>query len=351
MIPPPPQMMNLAPATIIQTPQGKKVRRGVEKEKMVTVGTGGPYNFLGHQAKEEYATTFNWDPDSPNDSLTFKANFTPIGGGNPHFNWIRILLGSQVIADERTLAHKSFWVYDLTGKVDKGINQIVIQGQGTPGCSFDWKLQTPKKCRLTGVDPDEVLVGKDLTLKGKDFDPTPTKDMVYIGSKLLYPSSATEKELKVRIPKDFTPGEYMVKVVVDGLSSHELKVTIRGIPELTGTNLNGVPPGANLTIFGKNFSKKAQENQVMIGSASAQVVSSTTEEITVVVPNFANELEGDTGRIAGQVGIPIRVKVGKIDAINTVPINVGNSMWQDPGLKGGPDAPQVPVDWRRLLEN
>lgn len=353
LIPPPPAMQLPLGAATDKTKKTKAPKAAKKEDKTVVVGRGGPFTFTG-KSQEQYSATFNWQPDDARDSITFKANFSPVGQpgqSGPHFNWLRIKLGSQVLATEQTLKGKSFWIQDMTGAIPNGINQIVVSGQALAGSTFDWKMTTPRKVKLTAVNPDEVVVGEDLTLKGENFDPTPAKDTVGLGRKNLLATAATATELKVKIPKDFTPGDYMVKVTVDGLTSKEKKVTVRGIPELSGTNFQGVPPGAELTIFGKNFSKKANENQVIFDATPAQVVSCTTEQIVVVVPNFYNEMSGDTGRIAGQVGIPIKVKVGKIESKNTVPINVGNSLWQDPGLKGGPDVPQVPVDWRRLLEN
>lgn len=351
LIPPPPAMRLATPTPPVAAAKKASKKAEAPVEKLVTIGSGGPFTFSG-KAKEEFATTFNWQPDQSGDKLTFTANFSPVNmpAASHRFNWLRILLGNQIIADEHTLKGKSNFTLDLTGKVERGINQLTVSAQGLPGSTFEWKLTTPKKCVLRSVDPDEVLVGKDVVLKGQNFDPVASKDIVNLGPKTLVPTTATPTDLKVRIPKDFPPGDYLVKVTVDGMASHEIKLTIRGIPELTGTNLNGVPPGATLVIFGKNFSKKMNENKVMFDQTPGQVVSCSTNEISVIVPNFSNNVEGDTAHVSGQVGIPIRVKVGKIDAINTVPINVGNSTWQDPGMRGGPDTPVVPPDWRRLME-
>lgn len=352
LVPPPPDVPMLVP--------GKKRAKRARPEAPgtpgstgpvdVTVGAGGPFAFSG-KASEQFNQTFDWQPDDPKDQLTFTAHYSPLATPGQHFNWLRIMLGNQVIATERELRGKTDFKYDLTGAVVNGVNQISISGQGTNGSTVDWRLSTPKKVKLTQVNPDEVVVGQDLMLKGLNFDTTPAKDTVILGKKNLIATAATATELKVRIPKDFEPGEYTVKVSVNGLTSHEKKVIVRGIPELTGTNYNGIPPGAQLVIFGKNFSKKLADNRVLFGSTQAEVVACAPDQLTVVVPNFYTGLTGDTGGIAGQVGIPISVKVGKVDSINTVSINVGNSMWQDPGMKGGPDTPSVPVDWRRLLEN
>ena len=317
-----------------------------EATKDVTVASGS-FRLTGGRTEEEAKTLFNWQPDDPANPLTFTANFSPVGSGGSGFNWLRIMMGGRMLYNERTLQGKTSVTMDMTGQIPNGTNQMVFQGQGRPGASIEWKITTPIKVKLTSVNPDEVVVGGDVTLKGLNFDTTPTKDIVTIGKKTVAVSKATSTELKLKIPKNFEPGETEVKVAVNGLVSKPLKITIRGIPELTGTNFNGVPPGAELTVFGKNFSKKLGENQVYFGGTQASVVSGTTEQLVVIVPNFF----ADLGGVAGQVGIPIKVKVGKIESSNTVPVTVGNSTWEDPGLKEGPNVPTVPVDWRRLLEN
>lgn len=356
LVPPPPEMVTGLGAP----PAKRRAKRKREdapgavstESKLVTVATGGPYRFTGKE-KEEFTTVFQWQPDDKSDKLTLKANYSPLGTSMPHFTWLRVMMGNRILATEQNLRNKTDLTLDLTNSLETGPNQIVVSGNATPGATFDWKMTTPKKVKLTSLNPaDEVVVGQDLTLKGENFDSTASKDIVGLGRKTYPANIATgTTELKLRIPRDIEPGEYPVNVTVDGLTSKTLKITVRGIPELSGTNLQGCPPGAQLIVYGKNFSKKIGENKVTFGGTSAEVVACTTDQLTVIVPNFYTGLQGDTAGVAGQVGIPIRVKVGKIDSINTVPINVGNSTWADPGLQQGPGIPQVPVDWRRLLDN
>ncbi len=355
LVPPPPDVPMLA----VPKKRAKRARPeaagapGAQVPADVTVGAGGPYTFSG-KPQDQFTQTFDWQPDDPSDQLTFTAHYSALNApGSPgvHLNWLRIMMGNQIIATERDLRGKTDFKYDMTRGVVNGVNQITVMGQGTNGALAEWRLSTPRKVKLKQVNPDEVVVGQDLALKGLNFDPSPANDTITIGRKSMPATAATPTELTLRIPKNFEPGEYNVKVTVAGLTSHEKKVIIRGIPELTGTNLTGVPPGYPLVIFGKNFSKKLADNKVMFGGTQAEVTACSTEQLTVTVPNFYTGLNGDTGGVAGQVGIPIKVKVGKIDSINSVPINVGNSVWKDPGLSGGPDTPSVPLDWRRLLEN
>lgn len=354
LVPPPPDVPML-PVAKKRAKRARPEAAGTPGAKAPTdliVGNGGPYTFSG-KAQDQFNQTFDWQPDDPSDQLTFTAHYSPIaaaGSAGQHLNWLRIMMGNQIIATERDLRGKTDFKFDMTRGVANGVNQIAIMGQGSNGASAEWQLTTPRKVKLKQVNPDEVVVGQDLILKGLNFDPTPANDLVTIGRKSLPATAATPTELTLKIPKNFEPGEYNVKVTVAGLNSHEKKVIIRGIPELTGTSLTGVPPGYPLEVFGKNFSKKLGENKVTFGGTQAEVTSASTERLTVIVPNFYTGLNGDTGGVAGQVGIPIKVKVGKIDSINSVPINVGNSVWKDPGLSGGPDTPTVPVDWRRLLE-
>lgn len=359
LIPPPPDLSTITGGkgkrrAKRKTPEaeGQAGAQAGPEDKMVTVGSGGPFKFTG-RSRDQFLAAFDWKPDDKDDQLTLTAKFSPVDQASKaaHFNWLRVTLGNRMLATEQTLKGKSELKIDLTGSVEDGANQIAIEGQGMSGATLEWKLTTPKKLKLSSVNPDEVVVGQDLTLKGENFDPNSSKDTITLGKKTFNPNTATNVELKLRIPADFPPGDYTVKVAANGLTSKELKVTVRGIPELTGTSLNGVPPGAQLIIYGKNFSKKLHENKVTFDGQQAEVVGGGTEQLTVVVPNFYTGLTNDTAGIAGQVGIPIKVKVGKVDSKNSVPINVGNSTWQDPGLRTGPDVPTVPVDWRRLLEN
>lgn len=312
-----------------------------DSSKSIVVGSGGPYVLNGSN-NQRFADLFNFVSDDGKEPLTMTIDAGAVPTNRPNIRWIRVYLGNRLLATEKDFRGKGSLKLDLTGTVDPGTQQIIIQGAGARGETIKWSASSVIRVRLDKVNPDEACPGETISLRGENFSMTPDKNKVTVGKSDTPVISATSNELKVKIPtRNPEIGEVPVVVTVDGLRTKPVKITVRGIPELTGTNFDGIPPGAELCIFGKNFSKKLQENQVFFEGTPAEVVRGTTEELVVIVPNFY--MGGGSASLSGQVAIPIRVKVGKVESKNTVPITVGNSMWQSPGFRGGPETPIVPV--------
>lgn len=340
LVPPPPPKASIItrPVSASRAPEQVPVviTDTAISSKSIVVGSGGPYTFVG-TGKEQFSGLLNWTGDGPNSPFFMEIDTTA-----PGFRWLRIYMGNRILATEKDFRSKTKLQLNLTGTVDNGTQQIVVQGGGNPGSTVKWTVTSVTSVKLNAVNPDEACFGETISLRGENFSMTPAKNIVTIGKTTVPAVSSTTTEIKVKIPtKNLVAGELPVVVTVDGVKSQPVKITVRGIPELTGTNFDGVPPGAELCIFGKNFSKKLKENQVFFENTQAEVLRGTTEELVVTVPNFYNG--AGSGSISGQVGIPIRVKVGKVDSKNTVPVTVGNSMWQSPGFRGGPETPTVPV--------
>lgn len=111
--------------------------------------------------------------------------------------------------------------------------------------------------KVTSIDPnDEVVVGDKLKIAGEGFPTNPNNVTVNFNAKKGRITAATPRELQVEVPKDADIGDNKVTVKVGGWTSDAKKLKVRGIPELSGTNLQGVAPGMELIIYGKNFSEK-----------------------------------------------------------------------------------------------
>lgn len=339
------------PAPVVPTVQPRSVAPSAPQvitsapvdPSVVIVGSGGPFNFRG-TGSEDFPALFSWKPDAPTDPLKFRVEASSFTG-SPSIRWVRVLLGSRVLATEKNFKNNVLEL-DLTGTVSSGTNQIVIQGGAAPGASMKWTLQTVLNSKVASVDPDEVVLGDTVKIKGQNFSTEIKKNKVFVGKKEVPIKTAGSNELVVTIPKFFEINEHKVTVIVNGKpATGNPKLIVRGVPRLTGKSLDGVPPGYRFAIFGENFSKKLNENVVMIGDQQAPVVDGNTEQLFVICPSEGGNFWAPHAPDQIQEPLQIKLKVGKIECKNTLGIFVGNSVWQD-GMRGGPDTEIVPVDVR-----
>ncbi len=353
LVPPPPAIPMSLPRS---RSTGKAISfptlPSVDASRTVVVGSGGPFNLQGRGANEQFAAAFSWKPDSPTDPLKLEVTANLTDRLSPRWNYIRVSIGNRLLATEKNFKRdvsKDVFTLDLTGTVDSGVNQIVIQGAGERGATAKWTLSSILNAKVLSVDPDEVLVGDRVTIKGQNFPTDATKILVNIGKNKQVPAkTATTTEVKFDVPKNIEPDEYPITVSISNKKvPGQAKLIVRGIPRLRSTNLTGCPPGYPIVIFGQNFSKKLGENQITVGQVQAQVQSGSTTELTILCPSEgSNFYDGGHAPMEFQTYLPIKLKVGKIECKDSLPITVGNSVWQDPGLLGGKDVPEVPVDVR-----
>lgn len=344
LVPPPPAIPIVMPrsrSAAVAAPAAS----AVNDSNKIIVGTGGPYSLAGRGTAETFAGTFTWKPDSANQPLTLQVTTAP-----QYVKWIRVSLGNRVLATEKDFRGKDSLTLELAGTVDNGLNQITIQTAGARGAQVGWTLTSVTSAKMLSIDPDEVLQGDKVTIKGQGFPTDASKLLVQIGKKSVPVKTSTPTELKFDVPRNMDIDEHTVTVWQSGKKlPGSAKLIVRGIPRLTGTNLNGCPPGYPIVIFGKNFSKKTAENQIMVGNVQAQVQSGNTTELTVICPSEGGNFYAPHGPMDLQTYLQIKLKVGKIECKDSLPLAVGNSVWQDPGMRGGADVPEVPVDIRNNM--
>lgn len=326
-LPPPPPVveMRFQPEVIRPMPP---VPAATPAKDVLVLGSGGPY------------TSRNMRIQRFTDYVDVKASGAPIMMTitNNGFSWFRITIANQMIATEKTLAGKREATINLTDTIQSGSSQIAVEGAGYVGATLSWKVTTKTQAKLTSVTPDEAIVGDTVKLKGERFSTSTSEDKVYFNSAAGQVISATATEIKVKIPTNATLGDNNVYVKVTGVDTNKIKMKIRGIPEVSGTNIQGVPPGQQVIIFGKNFSSKLGENKVYFGDTPAEVVAGTESQLTVIAPTPPYH--------AGHTPSAVRVEVGKIKSKNSVNVQIGPQMFADPSMNpGGPgyDVPSLPV--------
>lgn len=291
---------------------------------LVTVGEGGPFTAKTDKVQRfaEYVELKKGMESAP---LTLTIH-------NNGFKWFRVLIANQVVATEKSQGRDGCAKLDVTGVIQSGSNQVVVQAGGMPGASLDWKVTTLAQAKLERVDPDEALVGDTVVVKGQHFATTAAGNEITIGGKSgkIIQSKATE--LKVSIPTNVEPGVADVIAKVNGVKTNTIKMKVRGIPSVSGASLQGVPPGQTLSVFGKNFSKNLGENRVFFDDTSAEIVSGSSTELVVVAP-FVPYREGHNPS-------QVRVQVGKIMSKNATQVTVGPQMFTDPGVETGRGIPE-----------
>lgn len=329
VVPPPPKeampgnTQIIVPTTSQAAPVVETVQ-GTTDSGLVTVSEGGPYTASQNKA-QRFADYVELKKDNAGAPLTLVLH-------NNGFSWFRLLIANQVVATEKSQDRNGTVKMDVSGIIQPGSNQVVIQAGGRPGSVIDWKVTTVAKAKLERVDPDEALVGETVVVKGQRFATTAAGNEVRFGAKAgkIIQSKATE--IKVQIPQDVEPGDVEVIAKVNGQKTNAVKMKVRGIPQVTGTNLQGVPPGQTLYVFGKNFSKNVGENRVFFDETSAQVMGGNSTQLNVIVPQMPYR--------EGHYPSQVKVQVGKIMSPSSASVTVGPQMWTDPGVEVGKDIPE-----------
>ncbi len=166
--------------------------------------------------------------------LTLKMTNGSYSGSK--FAWCRVFVtagaGSRsgptgrMVATEQLFARSSSAEIDLTGKLQAGLNTLMVQGAGVPGAALNYTIVAPLQrvvalpvrqpaLKLSAVDPTEVPPGGTITLKGAGFDSSPAKNVVTIYNRTCSVDRATDTELVVKTPAGLAPHSYTVEVAVN----------------------------------------------------------------------------------------------------------------------------------------
>lgn len=316
------------------------------------VQQGGPYtsNSMKIQAFNTAVYVEQADASTP---LTLTITNGPRGA--KAFSWVRIFLtdgstGSnsstprgRMLVNETTFRHTNTAVIDMTGQFRQGSNGFFITGAGVPGASISWVLTKAGAAgdagggsaagglQITSTDPKVLPAGGEAKISGSGFSKS-SKDLSVVifqqynqfASGPVKPSEISDTAIKFSVPKNLNPGELTLQLVMDKQKSSTFKAECRGIPEITGSSLTGGPVGTQFTIYGKNFSKNAGDNEVIMTlsgeakdgiSCSASAVSvggKGPDSFTVTMPQFP--ALGDSPFFSPPKAVYVLLKVSGVPA-------------------------------------
>jgi hypothetical protein len=200
--------------------------------------------------------------------------------------------------------------------------KVTVETRG--GRTEPLALKIYRAPRLLAVQPDVVMPGDELVLKGKNLAGKPLT--VLLGSFPAEVKDAQDEELRVVVPNvPVTQGRMMpVTVQVASDSAKPLDVMLGRLPLI----LRVVPPrgaaGDRVTIQGRGFDPNPSGNAVTFSGQPALVLSASANELTVVAPNSPNsETQAETEVLVKANGTTssseIRFVVSRISSGTFVP--------------------------------
>lgn len=303
----PPEPQAPAKATTTTTTTSKK------KDDVVLVQVSPTTNVSTKLAWTEFANYCTLKPGQ--DQLPLTLTFTN-GDGGPAFQALRISLSGRPLASDKDFKGTPNLTLKMDGALTTGDNQIVIQAYGPPSAKLTWKVTTPKMV-ATDLKPTTATLTDKVTINGKNFPERASIIQVMVGPKQAKLVTSSTKQLVITLNSDTPGGEQQVVVWAGGMQTKPLKLTVTPAPELSGMNYMQMNAFAGsqvpLTIYGKNFSTKASENEVRINNQPSPIISCTDTSITVSMPGI--ETQNDY--------VPVKVITNKVESKNELQLKIG----------------------------
>ncbi|MDO5968268.1 YCF48-related protein [Flavivirga aquimarina] len=166
---------------------------------------------------------------------------------------------------------------------------VTVTAGGKTGTSNILNIDVPN-LTITSINPPAANRGDTVTLSGVDFGDTIDDNTVLFGTEAATIVSASSTEIEVIVPESLSVGPLTVTLTVASINQETtIDFEVTDIVSVTVTSYN--PPaesvGAEITIFGTNFSEITSENEVSFNGTNATVTAATSNALTVIVPDGA----------------------------------------------------------------
>jgi hypothetical protein len=272
-----------------------------------------PYYSSPNVKEQHFEGMLNLQPGQELQPLTLVVDNGP--NGKVPFNWFRVNIAGYLLASEQDLHGKRQAVVNVTGRMQAGQSQVIIDCAGEPGATLAWQLYTTP-VTLKSVEPTTVQAGGTVVLSGNAFSTDETQDKVFINGQPAQVLSASTTSITARVPSNIS-GTATVQANINGKETQKFPIAISQvpIPVLYSMNYWMAPPGAVLTISGDNFDPNAANDRVYFKNVSAQVVFASKTRLQVIIPNW--------GYGSGEINIPVWMTADGHRSGNYLPFDIG----------------------------
>jgi hypothetical protein len=191
-----------------------------------------------------------------------------------------VSLGSSPVTVTSTLPNRI--TFTIGPQTQSGLVTVATATGTTRGPEFR-VTATPPPARIDAIEPSAGPPGTVVSLRGHNFSPRLTGNVVTLGPTSVLVRSATPNELSVTVPAGATSNKFLVRVagaaeVASGIFQVTTPTTVTEVKPPRGG------PGSLLTIRGSGFSKTAASNRVFLNSVPLIVKSATETELVAELP-------------------------------------------------------------------
>jgi hypothetical protein len=167
--------------------------------------------------------------------------------------------------------------------------KVKAGGQTATGPTFTVISDPSKQLTVTSVSPKKGPVGTKVTIKGKNFSSSKSRNTVTFNGTKASVQSASAVKLIVKVPQGATNGP--VKVKTGGQAAAGASFTVTADPDeklsIDDITPKSGPIGTSVSITGRNFGGKKSGNTVTFNGKKASVRKASTTKLTVKVPKGA----------------------------------------------------------------
>lgn len=146
----------------------------------------------------------------------------------------------------------------------------------------------PQSPVIESIQPNKGYPGDTVTITGKNYSTSITDNLVEFGQTDATVIAATSTQLKVKVPTGGTTAPISIKVKTSDFVASTFNFTYLQTVTIANFSPATAAPGKTITITGAHFSTVATENVVTFNGKPATVQTATETQLTVTVPQGAN---------------------------------------------------------------
>lgn len=171
---------------------------------------------------------------------------------------------------------------------------------------------------VDSVEPAQVEMGQDVTIRGDRFDTDPADNKVWFGSQAVAPGAATRGSLHVRVPT--LPASGPVAVSVETASGRSNAISLVALAPLQVSSVDplGAAPGDEVVLNGSGFGEGVS---VTVGGQAARVTRTEPHALRVEMP----QLTGAPGSLhpvvvsaGGRSARPVELHLGRLPLVTAI---------------------------------